>query len=195
MTCLEIIEGMKADFFAQTGKEAKHIYLGKNEMETLLLEIMLQCRPFDKPDSKVRKLTGLILHETDDITHLALGLGIVEVKDRHPLIALAEEMANNARTNDFPEHVEALQSFIDRAMEMFLSLHSPEYEAIDSDHLVIRKDYIKHLIAGVRKQIACDTDNITANDLLGEEVVISRWCDASILCDVVEQEILNNDAV
>ncbi len=35
MNCIDVIEDMKQDFVAQTGKKPTDIYIGKREMETL----------------------------------------------------------------------------------------------------------------------------------------------------------------
>lgn len=48
------------------------------------------------------------------------------------------------------------------------------------------KDYIERLIAGVRYQI---DKEVTYHH--GEKCYPSKWIDASILCDVIEREILN----
>jgi len=57
----------------------------------------------------------------------------------------------------------------------------------------IRKDYIRRLIAGVRKQMAKDPRTIEAVKEFGEEVTIGAWLDASILCCVIEKDILGID--
>jgi hypothetical protein len=54
-----------------------------------------------------------------------------------------------------------------------------------------RKDYIRRLIAGVRRSMERDPDTIKARNEMGDEVTIGRWVDASILCDVVEQDVLS----
>ena len=52
-------------------------------------------------------------------------------------------------------------------------------------------DYIHRLIACVRQQIANDPDTINACNDCCDSVLISRWADASILCDVVEDLLLD----
>ncbi|MBU6232309.1 hypothetical protein KGP36_06780 [Patescibacteria group bacterium] len=54
----------------------------------------------------------------------------------------------------------------------------------------VRKEYISRLIAGVRRERDSDPDTMRAKEECGEEVRISRWIDASILCLVIEEEVL-----
>ena len=54
-----------------------------------------------------------------------------------------------------------------------------------------KKDYIRRLIAGVRKQIEKDPDIIKASADYGDDVTIARWMDASILCLVIEEYLLD----
>ena len=58
----------------------------------------------------------------------------------------------------------------------------------------VRKEYLARLIKGVREQRATDPDTIQAQKDCGgyEDVTIARWIDASILCDVIEEEVLSN---
>ena len=60
---------------------------------------------------------------------------------------------------------------------------------------VVRKEYLTRLIAQVRKQIAKDPDTIAAAKEVGEVVIIGRWLDATLLCNIIEDEILNNDEI
>lgn len=55
------------------------------------------------------------------------------------------------------------------------------------------KDYMRRLISGVRQQIKKDPDTIKACNDCGDDVTIARWIDASILCDVIEDYLLNDD--
>ena len=58
--------------------------------------------------------------------------------------------------------------------------------------IVIRKDYIRRLIAGLRSQIAKDPATIEAIKAAREGAIPWKWVDAAILCDVVEKDILKN---
>lgn len=53
-----------------------------------------------------------------------------------------------------------------------------------------REDYIRRLIAGIRKEIEEDPDTIRAKAESGE-VTIWRWVDVELLCLVIEKEILD----
>lgn len=55
-----------------------------------------------------------------------------------------------------------------------------------------RKDYIRRLIAGIRKEIEEDPDTIRAKAEDGD-VLINRWLDVSLLCLVIEEEVLGDD--
>lgn len=63
----------------------------------------------------------------------------------------------------------------------------------------VRKDYMKKLINGIRKQIENDPDTIEANERYKieyeEGVIIPRWIDVTLLCDVIEKDILENDEI
>lgn len=56
----------------------------------------------------------------------------------------------------------------------------------------MRKDYIRRLIAAVRKQMELDHDVIKAVEEHGEGVLTSRWVDAELLCMVIEEEVLGS---
>lgn len=54
-----------------------------------------------------------------------------------------------------------------------------------------RKDYLRRLIAGVRRQIDQDPETIKAREECGDELIIGTWVDASLLCLVVEKDVLH----
>lgn len=54
-----------------------------------------------------------------------------------------------------------------------------------------RKDYLRRLIAGVRRMIDKDPETINAREEFGEECITGKWIDASLLCLVVEKDILH----
>ena len=64
-----------------------------------------------------------------------------------------------------------------------------------SKEIVIRKDYLRRLVAGVRKAIREAPDNIEASKTCGKGALTGRWIDAALLCDVVEKEIVKNKSV
>ena len=53
-----------------------------------------------------------------------------------------------------------------------------------------RADYIARLIVQIRNQIEKDPDAIKAKLEFGEEVTISKWLNVTLLCDVVESDVL-----
>jgi hypothetical protein len=55
--------------------------------------------------------------------------------------------------------------------------------------VTIRKDYLRRLIASVRRQIKNDPDTIAACSIYGQDTIIHKWLSASLLCDVVEEDI------
>ena len=57
----------------------------------------------------------------------------------------------------------------------------------------IRKEYIRRLIAGVRKSMAEDPRTIAAVEECGEGVVIGTWLNAYLLCIVVEKDVLGEE--
>lgn len=59
---------------------------------------------------------------------------------------------------------------------------------------IIRKDYMRRLIRGVRAMIEYDPDTINAKKELGDGVTISRWIDAKILCNIIEDDVLYTHA-
>ena len=56
----------------------------------------------------------------------------------------------------------------------------------------IRKDYLKRLIEGVRYVMENDPEMIQAKAVFGDEATPSKWLDATLLCKVIEDEILND---
>ena len=64
-----------------------------------------------------------------------------------------------------------------------------------SKAIVIRKDYIRRLIAGVRWAIEKAPENIEAGKIAGKGAITGNWLDAALLCDVVEKEIVKNKSV
>ena len=63
-----------------------------------------------------------------------------------------------------------------------------------SKAIVIRKDYLRRLIAGVRKIVKAAPENIEARKH-GRGAINIRWLDVVLLCDVVEKEIVKNKSV
>lgn len=53
-----------------------------------------------------------------------------------------------------------------------------------------RKDYLKRLIAGVRRQVDKDPTTIEVRAEYGDECTPARWIDAELLCSVIESDIL-----
>lgn len=56
----------------------------------------------------------------------------------------------------------------------------------------VRKDYLNRLICGVRKQIDNDIETVRIREECGEGAVTGRWADASVLCNVIESEVISN---
>jgi hypothetical protein len=67
------------------------------------------------------------------------------------------------------------------------------HSILDAQKPSVRVEYLKKLISGVRRAIADDPDTITAKAEYGDDITIGRWVDASILCDVVERDLLSNE--
>lgn len=63
-----------------------------------------------------------------------------------------------------------------------------------SKEIVIRKDYLRRLIAGVRKIVKTAPENVEARKHSRGAINI-RWLDVVLLCDVVEKEIVKNKDV
>lgn len=60
----------------------------------------------------------------------------------------------------------------------------------------VRKEYLSRLIEGVRKQITEDPDTIQAQQECGyDDITIARWIDATLLCAVIEEEVLANEDI
>jgi len=53
-----------------------------------------------------------------------------------------------------------------------------------------RKDYMRRLIAEIREDMADDPDIKKYREQFGEDVVTGKWVNISLLCDVVENEVL-----
>lgn len=53
-----------------------------------------------------------------------------------------------------------------------------------------RQEYVRKLIAGVRKQCRIDPETIEASEEIGRQAIPARWIEAMILCDIVERELL-----
>lgn len=64
-----------------------------------------------------------------------------------------------------------------------------------SKAIVIRKDYLRRLVSGVRKAIREAPENIAASKIYGKGALTGQWLDAALLCDVVEKEIVKNKSV
>jgi len=53
-----------------------------------------------------------------------------------------------------------------------------------------KKEYLRKLMDGVRKQALLDPDTVKAREEIGRDLITNRWMDAMLLCDVVENEVL-----
>ena len=63
-----------------------------------------------------------------------------------------------------------------------------------SKAIVIRKDYLRRLIASVRRMVREAPENVEARKH-GKGAINIRWLDVVLLCDVVEKEVIKNSGV
>ena len=77
MSVFDTVEKMKIDFYKNTGKEATDIYVGKNEMNTILHDVQRYgVSLIESKEVAAESLCGLSLHKTEDETHLGLGVAV-----------------------------------------------------------------------------------------------------------------------
>ena len=57
--------------------------------------------------------------------------------------------------------------------------------------VTVRKDYIRRLIAGVRRIVKNAPENKKAERYLKGSVSL-KWIDIILLCDVIEEDVLRN---
>ena len=56
-------------------------------------------------------------------------------------------------------------------------------------------DYMRRLIAEIRKQIARDPKVIEAKKMYGDEICINKWVDVELLCMTIETEVLGEESL
>jgi len=59
----------------------------------------------------------------------------------------------------------------------------------------VRKDFLLRLTKSLRKQIEEMPEVVEARERHGEEVMPGKWVDVSMLCDLVESEVVLNENV
>jgi len=106
------------------------------------------------------------------------------------LQSLLDRMANDAYAGSmFEGDGDALRSaidFIKRANKAALLSAPVHVEPLTEE----RKDYLRRLVSGVRRQIDQDPETIKAREECGDGCLIGTWIDASLLCLVVEKDVL-----